>query len=222
MKRHWFTPSLILIVVLTLASGVLQGRIRHRWGPSQSMLAAAEKLAEVPGQCGHWRLESSQEMEPGTVQMLECTGYLCRSYVNERTGELVSMVLTLGPAGPISVHTPEICYSSQNYKTRDQRQRVAIADAHATELGQFWTLGFRSKPPRADVLRVYYAWSTGSEWTAPDAPRFAFVGWPYLYKLQLSCNQAPGADVARGDACRRFLQDLLPAVKPYLLAPFTP
>ncbi|MGA2067988.1 MAG: exosortase-associated EpsI family protein [Thermoguttaceae bacterium] len=222
MKRHRFTLSLVLVVVLTLASGMLQGRIRNRWGPSDSMLAAAEKLDGVPGQFGNWRLESSQELDPGAVQMLECTGYVCRRYVNERTGELVSMVLIVGPAGPISVHTPEICYSSQNYKTRDPRQRVAIEDSHATELGQFWTLGFRSKPPRADVLRVYYAWSTGSEWTAPDAPRFAFTGWPYLYKLELSCNQAPGADVARDDACRKFLQAFLPAVKPHLVAPFTP
>ena len=88
--------------------------------------------------------------------------------------------------------------------------------------GSSGRLSFLSKPPRADSLRVYYAWSTGHEWTAPDSPRFAFTGWPYLYKLQLSCNQAPGTYVARDDACRRFLKDFLPALKPHLVAPFTP
>jgi hypothetical protein len=44
------------------------------------------------------------------------------------------------------------------------------------------------------------------------------MGKPYLYKIQLSGPVAPSADPSLGDPCRQFLEDLLPALKPYLIS----
>ena len=161
-KKHlWFVVSLTVVVALTLASGLLAGRIRNRWGPSETMLAAAKKLQEVPRQFGgahndRWQLQSSETMSDETVEMLECSGNIVRTYANPRTGEEVSVFVIVGPAGPIAVHTPEVCYSSQNYKSRDTRQRVAIADAQGQD-DQFWALTFKSKDVRktcsASIMR---------------------------------------------------------------------
>ena len=204
--------SLAAVMALTLAGGVLEGRIRNRWGPSETMLAAAQKLEDVPHQFGgpgndRWQLQSSETMNPYVIEMLECTGYIVRTYANPRTGESVSLFVIVGPAGPIAVHTPEICYSSQNYKSRDPRKRVAIADAQGQD-DQFWALTFKTKDVREDLLRVYYAWSTGNRWSAPNDARFAFAGWPYLYKIQLSSHLPAGTDLKTGDTCREILEGL--------------
>ena len=66
---------------------------------------------------------------------------------------------------------------------------------------------------------MYYAWSTGNEWTAARNARWAFVGHPYLYKLQLSSTLPPGTNLEKSDTCKRFLADFLPAAKPCLIAP---
>ncbi|MGO9112642.1 MAG: exosortase-associated EpsI family protein [Thermoguttaceae bacterium] len=222
-KQVWFVLSLAVVMALTLASGVIEGRIRNRWGPSETMLAAAEKLEKVPRQFGgpqndRWQLQSSETMDQDTVEMLECTGYILRTYGNPRTGEMVSTFVVVGPAGPIAVHTPEICFPSQNYKSRDTRQQVAIPDDQGQE-DRFWALSFKSKNIQEDLIRVYYAWSTGNRWSAADDARFAFVGSPYLYKIQLSSTLPAGADPKTDDTCKKFLKDFVPVVRQYLTVP---
>ena len=187
------------------------------------MRAAAQKLDDVPRHFGgprndRWQLKSSETMSADTVEMLECTGYLMRTYENRGTGRVVSVFVIVGPAGPIAVHTPEICYSSQNYKSRDTRQRVAIPGGQGQD-DQFWALSFKTKSVQEDLLRVYYAWSTGDRWSAPNDARYAFAGWPYLYKIQLS-SQTAGGD---GPEDRRHLpgvfKDFVPVLRQYLIEP---
>ncbi|MGA2030683.1 MAG: exosortase-associated EpsI family protein [Thermoguttaceae bacterium] len=218
-----FVLGLAVVAALTLVSGMLQGRIRNRWGPSEAMRAAAQRLQDVPRRFGgpqndRWQLHSAETMSEDTLEMLECTGYFVRKYANQRTGEVVSVFVILGPAGPIAVHTPEICYSSRNYKSRDTRERVAIPHAKGPE-DQFWALTFKSKSVQGDLLRVYYAWSTGERWSAPNDARFAFAGWPYLYKVQLSSSLPEGADLKTADTCREFLKDFAPVVRQFLIEP---
>jgi len=150
--------------------------------------------------------------------MLECTGYFVRNYQNQATGDLVSVTLLLGPPGPISVHTPEICFPSKNYQVLGKREQVAISGADGED-DQFWALSYKANNLRGDTLRVYYAWSTGGRWSASGDPRFKFAGQPYLYKIQLSSPLPPGADLESDDPCRKFLQDFLPAARKYMLEP---
>jgi len=223
MKQVSFVLCLAVVVALTLAGGVLEGRIRNRWGPSETMRAAAKKLEDVPRHFGvpqndRWQLLSSDTMSDGTIEMLECTGYIVRSYVNKTTGAEVSFFVIVGPAGPIAVHTPEICFSSQDYKTRDNRDHVAITDAQGQE-DQFWALTFKTKSIPEDLLRVYYAWGTGNRWSAPNEARFAFAGQPYLYKIQVSSRLPAGTDLKTDDTCQKFLTDFVPVVGQYLVEP---
>lgn len=157
-------------------------------------------------------------MDKDTVEMLECTGSIVRTYRNPRTGDVVSLFVIVGPAGPIAVHTPEICYSSRNYKSRDARSQVAMAGEQGQD-DQLWALSFKTKSVQEDLLRVYYAWSTGNRWSAPKDARFAFAGWPYLYKLQLSSKLPAGTDLKTHDTCREFLKDFLPVLRQYLTEP---
>ncbi|MGA2255245.1 MAG: exosortase-associated EpsI family protein [Thermoguttaceae bacterium] len=222
-KQVWFVLSLATVTALTLVTGVLEGRIRNRWGPSETMLAAAKKLEDVPTKFGgpdndRWQLQSSDPMSDNTLEILECTGYLQRTYANPRTGDVVSVFVIVGPAGPIAVHTPEICFSSQDYKTRDTRQPVVIADPKGQD-DQFWALTFKTKSVPEDLLRIYYAWGTGNRWSAANDARFAFAGWPYLYKIQLASRLPAGTDLKTDDTCQKFLKDFVPVMRQYLVEP---
>lgn len=235
LRNYWFAASLALVIALTLVSGVLHGRFCNRWGTPEEMRAAGAKLEGIPnefgGSDGHrWRMESSGEMGAGSLEMLECTGSIVRTYANTRTGEQVSVFVIVGPVGPISEHTPEVCFRGAGMRVKDPRQRIAVAGANrlagadglASADGQddqFWAANFKSKDLRNRQTRVCYAWSSGGNWSAPKDARWAFVGRPYLYKVQASSDLPANADLKSGDACRSFLEDFVPAARPYLVQP---
>ncbi len=218
MRKLVPAVGLLIAVLVTAASGLIDGRIQNRWGISAKMAAAARKLQELPadfGPSGCWRMRSSGELEANVRDVLQCAGYLLRKCVHAQTGEVVDVILLVGPTGPISVHTPDICYSSREYSIIAERERIALSDPQGVE-HQFWGMTLQRRDAAGDRLRVYYAWTTGGPWAAPSQPRFSFAGRPYLYKLQVVAPVPP--DYAGGaDPAHRLLADFVGAAKPYLL-----
>jgi hypothetical protein len=218
-KRKWVVVNTIMVVGLTMASGVVQGRLAHRWGTPIDMSTIAEQLKSTPDEFGHWRLRSSDTMNKTVLETLQCKGYFVREYANRETGRSVNVALILGPSGPISVHTPEVCYSSQDFEIEEKRQAVTIGgDQDANDV--LWAITFRSNDAirGAEMLRVYYGWSTGGAWSATREPRLAFAGQPYLYKLQLAARLPAQADMAKEDVCRDFLSEFLPILRSHLVS----
>lgn len=219
MKRLPFSVAVLLAVGLTILSGVIHGRMSNRWGLSVDALAAAGRLKEIPHEFGDWRLQSSEDLDKVSQEMLQPAGYFVRKYENQQTGDVVGVTLLLGPPGSISVHTPEVCFGSRNYESRGERQKVAIRGPAGSD-DEFWSLDYKLTGLRGGQLRVYYAWSSGDRWLALQDARFWSAGLPYLYKIQLSSLLPPGAtDSPSDDPCRRFLQDFVPAAKKYLISP---
>jgi hypothetical protein len=218
MKSPCFIAGIALAVAATIFSGVLQGRMRNRWGPSPETTLAAQRLAEIPQRCGDWQLVSSGKLDETSERMLECAAYFVRTYQNQTTGDVVNVTLLLGPPGPISVHTPEICLPSRNFQVMGKREEVAVGGDDAAD-DRFWALGYKANNLRGDLLRVYYSWSVGGRWSAAGDPRFKYAGQPYLYKIQLSALMPAGADLQADDPCKLFLQDFLPAARKFLIEP---
>ena len=219
MQRVLFSLGIVLLVGLTILSGILYGRMSNRWGHSFETLSAANKLKEIPRQFGDWRLQSSEDLDEASLTELDPAGYFVRSYGNRKTRDVVGVMLVLGPPGRISVHTPEVCFGSRNYERRSEREQVAIRDAGGAD-DEFWALDYKMNGVRGGQLRVYYAWSAGDRWLALKDARFWSAGLPYLYKIQLSGLLPPGtANPPTDDPCRKFLQDFVPVAKEYLVEP---
>jgi len=218
MRKFVPAVGVLIAVLVTAASGLIDGRIQNRWGISAKMAAAARTLQEFPadfGPSGCWRMQSSGELEANVQGVLQCAGYLLRKCVNAQSGEVVDAIVLLGPTGPISVHTPDICYSSREYSIVAEPERIALSDPQGVE-HEFWGMTLERRDAAGDRLRVYYAWTTGGPWAAPSQPRFSFAGQPYLYKLQVVAPVPP--DYAGGvDSAYRFLADFVGAAKPYLV-----
>jgi hypothetical protein len=226
MKHSYILLGVVVAFGLTVLSGVLQGRMRNRWGPSPDTIRAADKLVETPQQFGDWKLvptdkssdKLSDKLSEEAERMLEPAGYFIRNYRNQATSDQVSVTVLLGPPGPISVHTPEVCFQSRNYSAVGARQDVAIHGADGQD-DQLWVLSYRANDLRGNMLRVYYAWSTGRHWSASGDPRIKYAGQPYLYKIQLSSPLPPGTNLQTDDPCKKFLEDFLPVVRQCMIEP---
>ena len=208
--------SVLLLLGLTVVSGLVQGYASSRWGPPDSSLAAADQLAGLPEQFGPWQMEKSEELGEQVTQMLDCVGYAYRTYVDQQTGDAVKMVVLLGPSGPTSVHDPEICYSGSGHTVLADRKRVTI-DTEDGNRGEFWSVTLKSKDVGAALLHIYYGFSTGGSWQAVDNPRITYAARPYLYKIQVAADASPDNEEHPKDVCYRFLQDLIPAAAIHLV-----
>ena len=204
-------------IMLTLVSGAVHGRLGDRWDRPAKLLAAAERLEGLPIAFGEWQMEAAHGLSERTVELLECAGYVHRTYVNRSTGETVNMAILLGPPGPMSVHTPDVCYSSKQFSVREQRRPVQV---RATDVPdeRFWSVTLRTNDLHADALRVLYAWNDGHGWSAPREPRFRYGGRPLLYKIQVAGHLLAGG-VTTNDPCCAFLRDFLPVADRYLVDP---
>lgn len=181
------------------------------------MLEVGAKLQEIPVRFGKWRLQSSGSIGEDSKKMLECVGDTERTYVNEETGDVVQMFVIVGPWGPTSVHTPDVCFPSRAYKRVEEAKRVTIADSSGVE-SDFWAETFIMTGLETRNIRAYWAWSKGGPWSAPDNVRYTFAGSPHLYKIQLTAYLPPVPDPQGEDPVRRFLKDFVPAAAGNLIA----
>jgi hypothetical protein len=215
MKPAVFFWGMAVLAGATLAGGLIHGRVSRRWEGQAAMRQAAENLQALPDRIGPWESVASRALAPRAAAMLQCAGHVGREYRNRRTGEMAVVMVLLGPAGPISVHTPDVCYTGGPHVIRQQRQQVAVGD----QGDAFWNILFQSTTTDAGFLRVYYAWGSGGLWSAPEDARFAFAGQPYLYKLQVESRLLSPADEKAADSCPTFLKDFLPELKKCLAEP---
>ncbi len=204
-RRH--LGLIVLLLAITLVTGAVHGRLTQRWGPVPDLLAAARHLESFPQQFGDWQLLKMEPIDESTIQMLSCAGYVNRQYVNRKTGQTVSVAIMLGPSGPISVHTPEVCYSSRAYSIKDPRKPISISDSEG-QSHTFWNLSFRTNTPSTEQLRVYYAWYGKRGWEASTSPRFEFAGRALLFKLQIA-SLGPAVPRDQQDPCAEFLAAML-------------
>jgi hypothetical protein len=195
-----------------MAVGIVHGRWTNRWGYRADIVSAGARLEQLPLVIGDWSANANVPLDPPTARLLQCTGTVNRVYVNSKTGDRVSIAVLMGPSGPISVHTPEVCYSSRDYHVAQDRVTWKVGEGDNLK-DEFWEL--RMVGNDATPLRVLYGWTNEKQWEATANPRFAYGGSQYVYKLQLA-GPFPGEDQKR-DVCREFLAEFLPILRKYMI-----
>jgi len=212
--RTWLILG--VAVVGLLAAAVYEALTTDRWGATQGVREAADKLAKVPAAFGDWTSKDLPQSEK-VLKVAEAAGHVSRVYYNSKTRSQVTVLLLCGASGPIGAHLPEYCYAGNGYEKRGDAQRLAIgfdANAPTAWTATYWSIRFEKRPPTTDVpLRVCYAWGTGGNWEAAANPRSQFALEPALYKLYAvradPLELAPGAV----DPIHAFLTDFLPVVR---------
>ncbi len=207
------TFAVLAAAALILVPGVVQGVRTDRWGKSQELEAAVARLNRMPLTVGDWNGQPA-ELDTDQVEGADLAGYVARRYERGDKRAAVSVVLMCGRPGPLSAHTPEVCYLSSGYELVGGRERVEEPAGADRGPAEFWAARFRKgRGPVATSCRVFWAWGPDGAWSAPANPRFAFARCPALYKLYVIRNLGAADEPLADDPCQDFLRQLLPELQ---------
>jgi uncharacterized protein DUF3485 len=204
----------IMASALLIACGIVHGFWTDRWGSAAEPTAAAARLDDLPLVIGDWHGEvvSVRPNQAGEG----VAGFIQRRYVRRQDGLTVAVALVCGRPGPVSIHTPDVCYGSSGYVV-GARRRVAVAGGVP---GEFWTAdAVRTQATDEKRMRLYWGWYTGENWKASDDPRLHFARHPVVHKLYVLRELGSLSEPAQGDPCEAFLQVLLPEMQRTLFRP---
>ncbi|MBY0456450.1 MAG: EpsI family protein, partial [Gemmataceae bacterium] len=170
------TGPLLVAAVLIAAAGVGHGLQTDRWRPSAALSQSLERLPNLPARCGDWE-GKDEPLEAEDMARAGIKGWVQRRYTNPQTRESVSVLLVCGRGGPISVHTPDVCYTGSGFKqVGDIERREVTWDAPAQRAGGaerpasvFRVAQFGKDGVIPTRLEIYWCWSRdGRTWEAPD------------------------------------------------------
>src|SRR5262245_19945367 len=118
---------------LLLVAGLVHGFWTDRWTVSQGTAEAAALLKQVPLSAGEWQ---GHDLAIGRTETEAISGHLYRRYVNRSTGGAVTVALFCGKPGPVSIHTPDVCYRAGGFDVA-LPSRITIAGELPGKQGEF-------------------------------------------------------------------------------------
>ncbi len=210
----------LLGVAIILGSSVAHGLWTLRWTGVRLLEAAGAQVPLIPKEFGDW---TSEEIKVNKRQMDQAGayGYFSRRYVNRTSGQALVVMFLCGQSGPIAAHTPTICFPGSGMELMAPEKRYSPRRDESSSWGDVYWADFKGNisghPSR---VRLFWAWSAnGYTWQAPEYPRVALAGKPYLFKIfvhreldQLDSKESKPASLD-GDPCVEFLREFLPEVK---------
>lgn len=204
-------PTLAAIGIVTLV-GAAQGlRSDH----SAEVQAASERLGQVAPTAGQWAGQG-RPLDRRELEAAEIGGCLLRQYTRP-DGRSLTTMLVCGRPGPISVHTPDVCYAGAGFKLEGSAARFTIDLEGGSGPARFWSATF-VKPgvPLPVRYQILWSWSGSGAWSAEDDPRLSFASMPFLCKLyvirELSTNEPGGVDGPTIEFLRQFLPQVREAL----------
>ncbi|MCA9051174.1 MAG: exosortase-associated EpsI family protein [Planctomycetaceae bacterium] len=204
-----FIAPAAVAAVLLLATGYVHGILSGRWGDPEALARGVEHLKQIPSQLSGW---TGTDMEIPETQLTigQIRGYVSRRYEHE-DGSQVDVLLLCGRPGPISVHTPDVCFRGAGFQlVQDTEYHLTKGDRTADlVVGDFKKEGAGGA---SDGIRVFWGWMDPSGTiSAPQNPRMAFAGQSCLYKVYvIRPLQQVGEQISEDDQCVRLLNALLP------------
>ncbi len=198
-------------VVVLLFSGLVHGVWTDRWAAAPDLNEAVARMDALPLQLGDWEGEAL----PGKGRPNGgLAGALARRYVHRASGRAVTVFLGCGRPGPVSIHTPDVCYAASGFEVDTPKEFLLPNDSAARGAIFYTSRLVKTKAADKTELRIFWSWNAGGKWQVAENPRFAFVREQVLYKLYLLREAGTGANPGPADAepCLELMNVLLPAL----------
>lgn len=204
MTRIFPTVTAALALI---ACGAVHGLWTNRWQLSDEPAQSAAKLRQVSLTLGDW------EGEVGGAHLgKDMAGALYHRYRHRQSGQIVTVFIVCDRPGPVSIHTPDVCYEAVGYEVTKPARFTPPAAGGAGPT--FWTARFHKKrgADGANDLRIFWSWNAGQGWQAADDARLAFARFPALFKLYVIHETAGDDSLADGPALD-LMKQLLPELQ---------
>lgn len=202
--------GLIATAVITVVPALLQGQFANRWREPNELLAIAERMEHFPDQFGSWEMsQTGASLSEGVMRELGLAGYVSRNYKHRDSGNVVLLVLMVGPPGPLVRHPPDICLGNRA-NTLLSETRISVAATGEGMNGttsEFRVLEYQPQSQLENPFHVAYAFSTGGTWNVPKWPRFTYGANPYLFKAHLQAVDSQGVYSFDDLPLKQFLRD---------------
>lgn len=205
------TFSYLAALAVVIGAGAVSGLWTDRWSARDRLTLQVARLNQVPLTIGDWQGQALT-LDPHMITRAEIAGYLMRRYENPR-GDVVTVLLVAGRPGPISVHTPEVCYGGAGYEPSAPKGKCLI-DRDASGSEEFWLADFVKQATTApEHLRILYGWTPDGSWSASEQPRLDFASVPALYKLYIVRATFAADEPVQDDPGAQFARQFLPVVR---------
>jgi hypothetical protein len=206
-KPEWTWIALVCVVV-----GISGGLRYWRDWQFQSLNKESEKppfpLKEFPKVLGDWHEVEGMEttLDPEVARLAGSSDHLIRTYVNEKNGERVVVMVLYGLAYLVWPHTPAACYPAAGFKSVPPSREVEIDVPETTAKARFREENFaRYKTGAGIYQQVYYSFRNADEWGLNMEKRWkSFRYHPGMFKVQLQC-QVAAVGMADNGSLEEFL-----------------
>ncbi len=188
-------PSCIALLLL-IASGIhrsswsglsAEEELELAW--TRSLDDADRRLNEIPEVLGPWRAvipapEDENSILGGMGSYLRVLPVnLTRTYENVSTGEKVFLVMFFGKARQVRTHSFNDAYTSTGYSLLSKPEPITVSTGTSHTVFRTCQSMKVIEGEEKGTVRIFWAWSEGEAWEAPEYPRIAFEEAAGLYKM---------------------------------------
>lgn len=207
-----------IIVVLSctgiiIASGLIHGAITDRWADSEDLDNAAKRLQYVPLEVDNWQGEILDD-KAGKGSGLSAS--ISVRYRHNQSGNKYTVFLGCGKPGPLSIHTPDVCYTASGFDS-EAKSKESFRQSGVSDVGEMYTARFKkSKGGDQTNLRIYWTWYANGKWTAPENPRMTYHRQAILYKLYVLHEMDNFNDAKQSEVRTDLLPKLTKAIEKHV------
>lgn len=199
---------IVAAVILIVGTGILHGSWTNRWRPSGEAMKLAARLESVPMDIGAWK---GTAVDVPTVDRQSAGGDAClaRQYSDPNRGVTLLVVFLAGLPARISSHPPEACFPAAGYAMRPT-VTLGMPYGRDNRRAEFQTTLAMHEGPPPSAVRIFWSWTAGQRWSAPENPRWKFAHEAVLCKLYVIRETTGAVADPAGDPCVSFLNIFLP------------
>jgi hypothetical protein len=170
-------------------------------------------LADLPMQVGDWA-GRVDVLDPRIAQATGSVDSTLRTYLNQRTGVRLEVIVLYGPAASMRIHAPEACYPAAGFAQAGGAGSHEVAAGEDRPAAQFRSLIYtKGEGGQAVRQEVYYAWRYDGRWTPHIGVHKQVERIPSMIKVQVSRPVAEGELRDAVNPCRDFLEALVPEIE---------
>ncbi|CAN5783716.1 hypothetical protein BH23PLA1_BH23PLA1_00480 [soil metagenome] len=210
-----WTWALIAAGLLAIAGGVRTWQDHRFEAAVLDAQAPPYPMSDLPGTVGPWRMLGDEgQLDDRTIQIAGCSDYITRTYVDERTGVSLTVLVAYGPAERVFPHSPLVCFPAVGFAPDGERRSHPIPTDRDPALFRS-SVYARRDAGNAERVEVYYSFRHAGRWS-PDAAETQnrFRHDPAMFKVQVQRLVAPGEERGGSDnPIEGFLAELVPEIE---------